>query len=260
MYREDQARLTQVQQELRDHQESYRQRLSEVNACKRREADHQSRKKTLQLEHQRAQTKVDTLQSELDEATPDAAAIEVLVEQLDNLKEEAKHIEDQLEDMLATKFELDNESRAKKQELESAQKVNKDIEFKLTKAHATVRRLQNTREEQLKAKNDAIERVNKGREVKAEWEAHRAGNQRDIETAIASASTFCAREDVIIPEGKTSEALWATKEKLEKTRKETEKDLGGSQEQLLREANEAKKMHKDAAEEFKDIINLRNVS
>jgi chromosome segregation ATPase len=202
---------------------------------------------------------VDQLEGELSDATPDAAAIEVLEEQLTNLREESERTKGQFEDMVASKIELDQESRTKKQVLETAQKARQDLDFRLNKAHSTVRKLQNTREEELKRKNAAITKVDQAQVVRTEWVTRQEECQKELDVAIEGAREVCP-ERVPVPEGKSSQDLADTWAKLVETRKRTEKELGGSQDELLRQANEAKRMHKDAMQEFQDITNLRNVS
>jgi hypothetical protein len=64
---------------------------------------------------------------------------------------------------------------------------------------------------------------------------------------------------VPVPEGKTSIELGNMLEKLYKTRRVAEKELGGSQDQLLREANEAKRVHQEARREFDSLEGLKTV-
>jgi hypothetical protein len=53
---------------------------------------------------------------------------------------------------------------------------------------------------------------------------------------------------------------WVTGFRLVNTRRQTEKELGGSQDQLLRAANEAKRVHHDAKREFDSLQGLKMVS
>jgi len=202
---------------------------------------------------------VDRLEGELSEATPDAAAIEVLEEELANVKEELKRAEDVYEDLEARKLELNDENRANKREMDRTSEAVKGLEFRLEKAQSTVRKLQGTREEELKAKNDAISKVAKARDLRPAWVEEVDRVKEELEGVIEGAKGVCP-ERVAVPDGKTSEYLAHTLARLEATRKQTEKELGGSQDELLRQANEAKRTHKDAMREFEDIKSLRNVS
>ena len=95
--------------------------------------------------------------------------------------------------------------------------------------------------------------------MRKEWEDSVEELRKELEEVIEGAKGVCA-ERVPVPPGKSSEVLSQALAKLEATRKETERELGGSQDELLRAANEAKRQHKDAMQEFNNIRDLRNVS
>jgi chromosome segregation ATPase len=202
---------------------------------------------------------VDRLEDELSKATPDAAAIEVLEEELEQAKDELKRVGEIFVDVETRKAELNEENKINKQEMDRTSAAVKDLQFKLEKAQKTVQELQGTREDHLKQKNAAITKVAKARGFRQPWEEEYARVKQEIADAIAHAKTFCP-ERVPVPDGQTSESLAGTLQRLEATRKQTEKDLGGSQGELLAQANEAKRLHKDAMQEFEEIRALRNVS
>ena len=233
--------------------------LNRVNSCQTQRVNHQRQKKILQVGVQRAQDKVDRLEGELSEATPDAAAIEVLEEGLATAQEELRHAEGIFEDMVLQRDKLNAEASTNLKKLQETQQVLQELEFKLNKAQSTVRKLQGQREDELKKKNKAISQVEAAQENKTIWVEAVKEAQGEVDTATKDAETVCPIR-VAVPEGKTSDELIATLNRLRATRLETEKELGGSQDELLRQANAAKLTHKTAMQEFEDIRHLRNVS
>lgn len=211
----------------------------------------------MQRELQAAQVRAENLEAELNDATPDAAAIEVLEEQLRTAQEELKRCEDVYEDIAEKKFSLGEENADNKRALDVAQQEVKDLEFQLNKAQARVRTMQGKREDALRAKNKALESIQAVENNKKLWEDERISKQADVDEKIADAAGV-APERVPVPEGKTFEDLLATLKKLVKTREDTEKELGGSQQDLLAQANEAKRLHKEAHDEAENIKKIKN--
>lgn len=257
--RQEQARLAQVTRELQTLQSTVSQLQEKVNTCKSRELDHERQKKALKLAMQRASDNLDRLEGELSEATPDASAIEVAREMLKTAEDEKQVVEGILEDIKVRKFELNEQNRVNKREMDEAQKVVEDLKFNLAKAESTVRKFQSKREDELREMNSCIQKVERAEAVRKEWEDSVEELRKELEEVIEGARAVCA-DRVPVPAGKSSENLSQMLAKLETTRKESEKELGGSQDQLLRAANEAKRQHKDAMQEFDNIKDLRNVS
>jgi chromosome segregation ATPase len=233
--------------------------MNRFNACRDAEQVHIRQGKQLKVRHQRAQDAVERLEGELSDATPDAAAIEVLQEQLDSAQEELQRVEGVFEDMVLQRDKLNEESSTSKKALEEAQIASEDLKAKLNKAHAKVRTLQSRRTEALTKKNQILATIARMEENKAAWVEARDERQREVDSTIEQARTVCS-ERVAVPHGKKSEELIKILNRLIVTRRETEKTLGGSQEELLRQANVAKQTHMEAMREFESLRSLRNVS
>lgn len=251
--------MAQVTREVQALQDTVAQLQEKVNACKRREADHERQKKALKLAMQRASDNLDRLEGELSEATPDASAIEVAREMLKSAEHDKQIVVGLCEDLEVRKIELNDQNRANKREMEEAQQVVGDLKFKLEKAESTVRKFQSKREDELREMNSCIHKVERAEAVRKEWEDNVEELQKELEEVIEGAKGVCA-DRVPVPAGQTSEQLSQMLARLEATRKTTERELGGSQDELLRAANEAKRQHKDAMQEFDNIKDLRNVS
>lgn len=211
----------------------------------------------MQRAFQAAQETVDRIDAELSEATPDAAGIEVLEESLVSLRGELERSEDVYADIVEQIEVLNRECRGLMTELGEAQKAVAELEFKLRKAQGTVRQLQGQREDELKNKNTAIAKVTAAEENRVEWQKHLEAAQATVAEAIEGARRVCER--VPVPRGKSSADLEALWKKYTDQREAAQKELGGSQDELLRQANEAKRIHKEAMQELEDIKNLRNV-
>ncbi len=230
-----------------------------VNTCRAQQQNHQRTKKTLQFNVQKAQDKVDRLEGELSDATPDAAAIEVLEDSLRTANEELDHAEGVFQDLVLQKDKLNADAKASLDKLREVQKEIGDFEFRLNKAQVTVRKLQGQRADELQKKNHAITLVDAAKDNRATWVQAVADAQAEVDTTTKDAENVCPHR-VAVPRGKTSADLIDMLNRLAATRQMTEKELGGSQDELLRKANEAKLTHKTAMQEFEDICNLRNVS
>lgn len=183
----------------------------------------------------------------------------MLEESLANIREELQRAENVFDDLQTAKEGLDSDSKANKNDLTRAQEVVKDLEFKLEKARATVRKLQGQREDELKKKNRAIAQVTAAEANKVIWEQARDDRQKKVDDAIEKAEKICP-ERVPIPQDKSADELGEEFHRLVALRKEQEKDIGGSQDELLRQANEAKREHQAAMRDVEDFKTLRNVS
>jgi chromosome segregation ATPase len=257
--RGEQARHDATKREVRDLEQALRHAVHQVDECKGKELDYVRRKKQLKIELQRAQSTVDRLEGELSDSTPDAAAIEVLQESLTNAEVELGRAEKLYEDMVIQVDQLDVVIRENKTRLEAAQRIEKELDFKLTKAQATVKKYQSQREEDLRSKNSAIAQVTAAESNRALWEEAQRDAQADLDAKVLEAQAECP-ERVPVPTGKDTKALLKQLAGLQATRRLAEKELGSSQADILRQANEAKKIHQEARREFDDIEGLKSVS
>ncbi|KAL5121033.1 Structural maintenance of chromosomes protein 6 [Pleosporales sp. CAS-2024a] len=254
--KQEQARLASIRQELRDVEQSAAAVQGRLNESKAVELDHVREGKRLKIAYQKAQDALGQFEEELSKATPDAAAIEILEASLADAEKALKQVGGVYMDTVVRRDQLNAENKENKKKLDKAQAVVEDLEFKLSKAQATVRMYQGQREEDLKKKNLAIAQVEAAEENKKGWVEERISRQVHVESLTRKAEAQCPQR-VAIPEGKSREQLGNELENLRKTREVAEKELGGSQEQLLREANEAKRVHQEARREFEMLEGLK---
>ncbi|KAI4955545.1 hypothetical protein J4E91_001406 [Alternaria rosae] len=252
----EEKHLAEARGQLETLQQLSSERHSEVNRCKAQIQDHERQKRDLKCAYQLASKELDRLESELEKATPDEAAIQVRESELAEAQEEFKNCKDVYEDVVMRKIELGDENKANKREMDDAQKLVADLRSRLDKAHLTVRTLQGTREEELKNKNIAIEQVAEAEKVKKTWQEELLESQQSLAEVTEGATSICER--VFVPPNLTSDDLQQKMVSMAKTREDAERELGGSQLDLTRAATEAKQKHHDAMKEFEDIRSLRN--
>lgn len=149
----------------------------------------------------------------------------MLEDQLRTANEDHKRIEGVLDDMGDKKCSLDEDNAANKRKLEAAQREVEDVLFKLKKAQAKVKAMQGKREDALKAKNKALESIQRFEKNRQEWEDERVRVQAIVDRKIAEVMTVYS-ERVVVPEGKSQDDLLRTLRRLKQTREETEKQLG----------------------------------
>tara|TARA_R110002003_G_scaffold28_15_gene1640 strand:- start:17033 stop:19801 length:2769 start_codon:yes stop_codon:yes gene_type:complete len=256
--REEQARLEGVQREVQDLDRAARALQIRVNACRTREQDHNKEARRLTIAYQTATDTVAKLEEELSNATPDAAAIEEFQETLAEAQDKVNYAEGVYEDIVLQRDTLNDASRASKKKLEDAQKLVLDLDFRLEKAQSTVRRYQGQREDDLKNKNHAIQKVTAAEESRKTWVEERHKAQAEVDLHVRKAEETCPQR-VAVPSDKTSEELNNMLQKLVNTRQETERELGGSQDELLRAANQARRAHQEARKEFDEIEAVKTV-
>jgi chromosome segregation ATPase len=256
--REEQARLEGVQREVQDLDRAARALQIRVNACRTREQDHNKEARRLTIAYQTATDTVAKLEEELSNATPDAAAIEEFQETLAEAQDKVNYAEGVYEDIVLQRDTLNDASRASKKKLEDAQKLVLDLDFRLEKAQSTVRRYQGQREDDLKNKNHAIQKVTAAEESRKTWVEERHKAQAEVDLHVRKAEETCPQR-VAVPSDKTSEELENMLQKLVNTRQETERELGGSQDELLRAANQARRAHQEARKEFDEIEAVKTV-
>ena len=257
--RGEQARLVATQQEVQDLERAFRRAKHELDECKGKELDHVRRKKQLKIEMQQTQSAVDRLEGELSDSTPDAAAIEVLQESLTAAETELGRAEKLYEDLVIQVDQHNVIIRENKTRMDDAQAIVKELGFKLNKALATVKKYLSQREEDLKNKNSAIAQISTVESNRALWEEAQRDAQADLDAKVLEAQAECP-ERVPVPTGKDTKALLNQLAGLQATRRLAEKELGNSQADILRQANEAKKVHQEARREFDDIEGLKTVS
>jgi hypothetical protein len=100
--------------------------------------------------------------------------------------------------------------------------------------------------------------VTAAEESRKTWVEERHKAQAEVDLHVRKAEETCPQR-VAVPSDKTSEELENMLQKLVNTRQETERELGGSQDELLRAANQARRAHQEARKEFDEIEAVKTV-
>jgi chromosome segregation ATPase len=116
--------------------------------------------------------------------------------------------------------------------------------------------MQDQREDALKAKNKILDSIQKVEDNKKLWLEEQVTKQAEVDMKTAQALEKFPR--VPVPKGKSVDDLVISRNRLVKTREETERQLGGSEHDLLARANEAKRAWKVASDEETGIRQLKN--
>ncbi|KAF2011722.1 P-loop containing nucleoside triphosphate hydrolase protein [Aaosphaeria arxii CBS 175.79] len=240
------SNLERLQADLRGLEVEPRSLGERVTLCQREVNNHKSRKRELLLRKQEFQRKVDELEDELNTATPDAGLIEQLEASLQKVQEEKTFAEEQYQDTVLEMDKVDTQAANCKSALEDVQRDISQLNVELGKANTKADKMKSKREADLREMNKAHERARLAEENKAEWEHKRGEKLVIVEDIRRQANEICSRVEV--PAGATSEGLIKKRETMIKTREETQRSLGGSEDDLYSAATTAKRMFKEANE------------
>ncbi|KAF2267665.1 dna repair protein-like protein rad18 [Lojkania enalia] len=239
----EKSNLDRLRQELRAMQSNITEIQYKVKSRRCDIQNHDKEKRQLKIQFQTAQESVERLESELSAATPNAGMIEQLEEALRDVQNEKDFEEGQYQDTIIEKDKLNAEARGSKSSLEEAQDRLSSLNIALGKAASKADKMARKREEVLREKNRALEEVHAAERNKTEWEQKR-GAQLGIVEENTQYAMLISSARVEVPRGETHDSLMKKLDRLVTEREESEKQLGGSEEELLRKANEAKQRHK----------------
>ncbi|KAF2466767.1 dna repair protein-like protein rad18 [Lindgomyces ingoldianus] len=255
--RAERSNLERLQRELQELQGQAKELQGQLNACQHAINEHEKQKKRLTVQFQEAQSAVENLEEELNAATPDAGLIAQLEKDLREVKNDKKFIEQQYQDNVTEKDDLDKSQRKSKADLDAAQARLERLNIELGKAEAKASKLSHRREQALREKNRSLEEANEAQENKSEWDRKRGQQQELVQGTIAEAEQVCPRVEV--PPRETFQSLETKLQRLQKERQDSERELGGSEVELLRAANVAKKTLKEAKDAVAEMVHIEKV-
>jgi hypothetical protein len=218
----------------------------------------QDQKRQLKQEFHHAQTNVDTIEAELSDATPDAGQIEQFQEALEEVKKEKEFQEGQFEDITIRKDKLNADIRIHKTALDEATQRLADLNAEADLAQAKVDKLSAKRVVALRNKNTALEAVAAAEANKAVWEKNRQEQLVVVEENTSEAEKISARVEV--PHGQDEESLIRKLKTLQVEIAASEKELGGSEKELIDKALTAKQLHQAKRVELNGTKTLIKVS
>jgi structural maintenance of chromosomes protein 6 len=209
---------------------------------------------------QRKQQAVEDLELDLEASEPNDGRIKSLEQSLQEAQNDKTLEEGQYEDSVIEKDKLDTEARSCKTDLEFIGKEQSELNMRIGKAAAKKQKLKEKREDALKAKNDAIEQVKIHEDNKTEWERARGEQQVTVDDLIAEAQQIPPHERVQVPQGHSYDDLQNKLQRMIRQREESERELGGSQDELLDKATAAKDAHKRAKDGLHEMERVTDVS
>lgn len=253
---EEKDNLATISRQLREIEAEVGEAQNKINACQARIEEHRHHKRTLKIDMDQAQENMDQLEDQMNSSV-DTARIEQLEKELDDQRQQLELNEDQYQDFTIQKDNADEEARASKRQLEAAHLAFEEAKRRLDKANAKIQTLSQRREVALRSKNEALAAVEEAETNQQEWEKRREEQCEAVRSIIRDAESICHRVEV--PPNETFESLMKKIDRLKEEREQSERELGGSEEDLLRRANEAKKTYKDAEAEMKGTEKVRTV-
>ncbi|KAH7138112.1 dna repair protein-like protein rad18 [Dendryphion nanum] len=225
-----------------------------VDACQRDLNGYEKRKKQLVLQSQQAQERAEALEDEISAATPIDGQIEQFENSLEEIRSALTFEEGQYQDVVTELKKLNDRNKDYLKKLNANQVNIADLNMQVGKANVRAEKMNNRREETLRNKNRAIEMATAAEEVRGEWQ-QKYGEQIVVRDELTSQALQISPR-VEVPRGKTSADLVKKRETLTKQREQAQTELGGSEDQLLQAANDAKAKHKDASEHLSEDRNL----
>jgi DNA repair exonuclease SbcCD ATPase subunit len=250
--------LATIQQEIRDIEGRSRAAQDHLNRCQSRVQTHLKQKKDLKLLMDRAHEDMGRLEDEVNACTPDAAHIEELEKELAVAQERVEMDEKQYADFITQKDKADNDARLLKNQLDEASKILREAEFRFDKVSTKVRTLTDRRGQALRRKNEMIEEVAEIEKNKAKWDEERGGQHINVTNAAKEAIKICPR--VPVPTGETADTLKRKHDSKRQAREAAQSELGGSEDELIAIANDAKKRYVDAQKMVNGTESVRSVS
>jgi len=256
--RDENENLSNIQQELRNLEAAGRIAQDQLNRCQGKISSHKKRKNELKIQMDRAHDNMGRLEDEVIACTPDAAQIGELERELAVAKEQVEMDEGQYANFVEQKDQADADGRFLKRQLEEANQVLKEAEFHYDKVSTKIHTFTQRRVHALRDKNAALANVEEAENNWTNWNEKRVARLKNIQEKTVLATGVCSR--VHVPPGETFESLGRKVEANREAREAAEKELGGSEVELVTVANDAKKSYMDAQKLVGDTENVRRVS
>lgn len=246
--------LNQLEQEKTLLENRCTQLRQDVNKCQTAMSQQRRKHEQLKLASQRAEDRIETLQSELDRDNVEDGRLDALQGYLEEAQTEQKMYEENFVDSVNEKDKLNEISTTKKRKLDDVKTRIADHEARLRKAELKLRNTKQARLIVLTEKNAAFDRIG---ELQVEMAA--AEKKRDEQAALVAdhtrqAAEICQR--VPVDEGETPASLETKYNKLRQQIKTYNQRLGGSDEEIMRAREEALTTYKRASTCYDEMQEL----
>lgn len=253
----DKEQQLRVQKSARD--DAKRKEDEEVQEQKRLERElikanqalelHKRRLKQLKTEAQRAEDRVEALQTEIDSNRPQTGRLDELKKQLAEAKQDVDSAYGSLEDSIKAKAVLDTTGKDLKGTLDEAQRELDLVKGRILEQKQRLEMCEDKRREALYAKNAKVDDVTKANEQLVRLQGKADGQQNNLNAFLEGAAEVCPR--IAVEPGVTVEQLDDRLEKFEAQYQREEQQAGGTMEELVAAHRKAQKEYEDKRKELK---------
>jgi chromosome segregation ATPase len=255
VYSQQQQAVAAVSRELQAIENAERQFQNQLEQCSKAIIRFDRDAKNVLLAVTVCNQRLSDLKDALELARPQDGKLDILKEQLRDAEDSVSHLQGQ--------YDAASEARAPiRDDLEQLVKAVQDVEAqvsqqqkKIDRAEHLIRKGREKRDETLQLKNDADNRV---RDAKREQEqqADLLKEAKDtVKSYITEATKYCAR--VRVSAGETPKSLEDRLTQLDKQKKDSERRLGGSMNDLKLAALAAEDTYNRAQDQCEDMVNLQ---
>ncbi|KAI9847889.1 MAG: Structural maintenance of chromosomes protein 6 [Thelocarpon superellum] len=247
-----------TQQVLRrelDELDAQAQRLAgQVQSRREAQTRHQRQSRELQEQVQRAEERVEKLHDDLERDSVEDGRLEALKVGLQEAQELKMVNENQYENAVTQKDQLNAVSATLKQQLNHFDTELRDWEAKVVKAEAKALRLSKARQAALQEKNVAFQSV-----IDARQDRHGAAEKDEAQQTLVREWTAQARrvvERVPVDAGETPASLDKKLVKLMGDVERYQRELGGTRDEIAAAAAETAAAHRTAREQVRNLDDL----
>ncbi|KAL2072270.1 hypothetical protein VTL71DRAFT_11613 [Oculimacula yallundae] len=240
--------------ELKHHTQAYERAKGEVNKCRDAIQQNKRAQHQLKIASQRAATRVEKLEIEVDNLQGDDGKLDGLKQDLIPAEEALQLQEKNYGDSALEKDKLNTIATEKKRDLEAAKERLAEFDTKLGKVQNKIRNLEQARKLALTAKNRALEEVEECREYKESEERDHAKQTAKVAEFNRDALGICPR--VALHPDDTEASLSRVYDTKKKQLDEARRKQGGSDEEIQEAAVKARTIFSSAVSLRKELEEL----
>jgi chromosome segregation ATPase len=246
--------LEHLRRELSELQRTQRELQQSVSRCALALKNHESARKSLQLQLQRAEENVERLQEELDRDHIEDGRLEAFKADLVDAEREVEQHGGSYGEAVMQIEKQGKVSQLYKQGLDAVKERIAGHEFNIKKAEGKLKRIQQARQIALQEKNIAIDAINEAKLIKETAELKRDRQANIVADFIRQATVICPR--IPVNTGETPQSIEAKLDKMKKQLEAYSKKAGGSDEEIMGAYTAALKDHEVASRRLADSEQL----
>ncbi|KAL8705541.1 MAG: hypothetical protein Q9201_001358 [Fulgogasparrea decipioides] len=223
-----------LRSELHDMERTVRERQTSLKNCEQAIVRHKRESRDFQVEVQRLDDDVASLQEAIDRDALDESGLEVMKKELAEAKESLAAYQAQFGDSVVASDKAREESKTLKERMKAIDDETDQVQAKVRKAEKRMVDKSKTRDDALRGKNSAIEELQKAEKSKEIAQKQRNDHAETINVWSDQARQICPR--VPVDRGETCASLEKKLEKLQADHKRWETQLGGSHQAIVEAA------------------------